>query len=198
MNQLLPYEQQIAEQMQLVPAPDMQDAVWARIEAMLDADIHLEENNTPQKIEGHKNFNSSLALTAGIIILSILVTLVINRKQKSKNFIKQKPSITVPRQPVTIDKQEQELQNKPKMLPEAKQIHMKKNYAVIKKINSLFQVPPAESNIDEFKKPDSILRVKLPPLALQKKDSIMKKPKGVKGISDSDYRFTMPKKDSML
>ncbi|HEY1113515.1 MAG TPA: hypothetical protein VGE66_08130, partial [Chitinophagaceae bacterium] len=39
MNQKTPYELQIADKLQQLPLPDLQDAIWARIERTLDIDM---------------------------------------------------------------------------------------------------------------------------------------------------------------
>jgi hypothetical protein len=45
MNQKTPYELQIADKLQQLPLPDMQDAIWARIERTLDIDMPTDDGD---------------------------------------------------------------------------------------------------------------------------------------------------------
>lgn len=199
MNQLLPYEQQLADKMQLVPVPDMQDAIWARIEAMLDADVNSQETETTQQITNTKSkLFSKRRITIAAIILAALMAIIINKQKRKSNENKEKPEITVPVNPGPV--------NKNKVVPIQPESTIKrtsiKRFNTIdgnahKEPDSLFIIPTIKENNTVPKKVDTpVINSKLPPL-IQKKDTIMKKPRGVKGISDSDYRFVMPKKDSI-
>lgn len=44
MNQKTPYELQIADKLQQLPLPDLQDAIWARIERTLDIDMPTDDD----------------------------------------------------------------------------------------------------------------------------------------------------------
>jgi hypothetical protein len=45
MNQKTPYELQIADKLQQLPLPDLQDAIWARIERTLDIDMPTNDDD---------------------------------------------------------------------------------------------------------------------------------------------------------
>ncbi|MGZ5247199.1 MAG: hypothetical protein ACXWV5_09155, partial [Flavitalea sp.] len=70
MNQLKAYEITIKGKLEAIPLPDMEDAIWARIEAQLDTDMPTDDgNNGP--------FDSpSGPLTLGSSILVFLITLL--------------------------------------------------------------------------------------------------------------------------
>jgi hypothetical protein len=200
MNQLLPYEQQIAEQMQRAPVPDMQDAVWARIEAILDAEMDAAENQPDETIIKHQIKKYSVPkVSVLVIILAVVIAMLINRKQSSNRVQKPKKETTVPVKQQTSTKEGKSLPDEPALLPVAEQKVIKANKNSLETGNddSVFIMPPVQQVKPESKRNDSVLKINPPLIIKPQKDSIKKKPRGVSGISDSDYRFVMPEKDSI-
>ena len=199
MNQLLSYEKQIADKMQLAPVPDIQDAVWARIEAMLDAEMNVQETETTQQITNKKNkIFSKRKITIAAIILTVILAIIINKQKRRSSLQKEKSSITVPVKPEAPVKKNNVVPVQPestiKTTP-TKKMNLIDDAGNIEP-DSVLIIPPVKDNNPLLKKTDLPVMINPAPPVLQKKDSVMKKPRGVKGISVSDYRFVMPKKDS--
>lgn len=201
MNSLLPYEEQIAGKLAELPLPNLQDAIWARIETMLDADDALEGNEIKEdeiinEVTGNeKIFNKkTIAL---FIIIAVIISIILVKKQKNKQLQPRQTDITntVPQQPVNI-KQKDSVLVKP-VLPDKQKARLiptdtiqQSNISIdtsVKQINPLVNPPVSDST---FQRKTQLL----PPA---KKDSVIKKPKGVPGISDSDYKLKAVAKDSI-
>lgn len=206
-NSKTPYEILITEKAAQLPIPDMADAIWARVEAGLDAAAAQEhtDGSPRQKVRSRSVHRGSLRngiiITAAAVITVIAVWLIKKRKKNPGNN-KAIPAINETRKEnVIADSNTIELpplKNPP--LP------LKKDSKIIdgpgiKRIDSLnvvnstiFQQQPAVTRNDSLIIPSSqpgpvidASKTALPPAD---------KPRGVKGISDSDYKIIMTKKDS--
>lgn len=202
MNSLLPYEEQIAGKLEELPLPNLQDAIWARIETMLDADDALEGNEIKEdkiinEVTGNeKIFNKkTIAL---LIIIAMIISIILVKKQKNKQPQTRQPEIinTVLQQtPIDIKQKDSDLV-KP-VLPDKQKVRLlptdniqQSNISIdtsVKQINPLVNPPVSDST---FQRKTQLL----PPA---QKDSVIKKPKGVSGISDSDYKLKGVAKDSI-
>lgn len=199
MNALFPYEKQVAGKLEKYPLPDMQDAIWARIDTMLDASPGIDEPDTVEAIvEPANKIAWQLKVASIVIIIAVIVALSIS-KRKKRNVQKDVPAITVPAKPNS--NKEADTDTKGIALPpaDAKPSGIKPgDDNTVKTINdSLAVKPPLQNNEPLLKKPDSALTIKSISPDIRKKDTVVKKPKGIPGISDSDYRFVTPKKDSI-
>jgi hypothetical protein len=200
MNSLLPYEEQIAGKLVQVPLPEMEDTIWSRIEGMLDADSELEENVSEEKninTKPHSSFLSGRVIVAAAIFIIVLIVVIITIKKPKKEIQNTKPSLPPP---ATVEiKKQKTIETTLQKLPEQAD---KKNKTIkpdnkIQTVDSIHTIPPAIGSINT-KKPEPDFLFPKPVISLPvKKDSITKKPKGVLGISDSDYRFKLNKNDSI-
>ena len=94
MNQKATYELTITEKLEQLNAPDMVDAIWARIEAQLDIDLPTDDGpaNPPAPTSGPGKW-----LNRGFIIAAVAIVLIYlfnNRKQTITS--NDQPTITAP------------------------------------------------------------------------------------------------------
>jgi hypothetical protein len=200
MDQKQAYELTIAEKLGALPIPDLKDAIWSRIEDQLDIDLPTDEgggSSGPQS----PDWRSILARTGPFAVIVAIITLIIVNKQKRKN---QDPVQTRPfpsAQTTQPQKSGANPQNKsgPVIFPgTAKQTSRP---GVNQPGDSVLNRQPVIAD-NPFPLDSTVLQTSLPPqinpplvVAPSPKDTIQKKPKGVKGLTDGDYRI-VPKKDS--
>ena len=196
-----PYEVTIAAKLEQLPVPDMMDSIWASIEMQLDADLPSDDNasskNTAKRKPGMgKGFYLSV-LTA--VIIAIILIYKANKNDKKKNNNTPVPAKTEIVVPVADSDQ-------------STRIILEKNNGITTTVvnkkdssNNSF-IPGNRISLDSvgqlalpFSKADSSAIIKNI-LLLPSFDSIplppLIKPKGVKGITDNDYRIQENKKDS--
>ncbi|HLP37041.1 hypothetical protein [Lacibacter sp.] len=201
MNNLLPYEEQIAGKLAELPLPNLQDAIWSRIENMLDADDALEGNEIEEEevineVAGNvrKINKKTIAL---LIIIAVIISLILVKKQKNKQLQPRQSEIIniVPQQPVNI-KQKESVLVKP-VLPDIQKSRLVL-VDTIQQANNSFDTSVREIT-PVVNPPVADSRVKMVTLEIpsSKKDTVIKKPKGVPGISDSDYKLKAIAKDSI-
>lgn len=205
MNNLTPYEILIAQKTEQVAVPDMADSIWASIEEQLDAGTSPDDSNSgPSKTPPGKGLPGAGSLLTVLTIAAIAIALIwffTRNKNETPEKIQQpsilpateisppatdsnkvidlRPAKNVPLQPV--------IANKDTLLP-----------------NDNYNMPFADTLNDVIIAPsikaDSVfvLGGNKPPVVVDT-SSVMpppKKPKGVKGISDNDYKIISGKKDS--
>lgn len=206
-NSKTSYEILITEKAAQLPIPDMADAIWTRIEAGLEAAAAQENIDTApkQKVRSksapRNAIRNGIIITAAAVITVIAVWLIKKRKKNTENN-KAIPAINEPeKEKVTTD-------SNTIVLPPLKNsaLPVKNDTKIIdgpgiKKIDSLnlvnstpFQLQPAVIRNDSLIIPSSRsgLLIDASKTALPQSAS----PKGVKGISDSNYKIIMTKKDS--
>jgi hypothetical protein len=199
MNQLLSYEKQIADKMQLADVPDMQDAVWSRIEAMLDADINAQQTETTkQEVKTKDTLFSKKRITIAVIILALLLAIAINKQKRNSALKKENSGHTLPQRTDTVFRNEQELPLQKESIIKKSSSNQMNPLEGSGKLahDSMVIVPTEKGQNTSVQKIDSSNMFKPVEPLLPKKDTVMKKPRGVTGISDTDYKFVMPKKDS--
>jgi hypothetical protein len=196
MNQKTTYELTIAEKLQQLPLPAMEDAIWARIKSQLDLDLPEGDGgggNTPQAPSGGMWSAGLLAFVAAFLSIYFLT-----QKQDTATA------------PETINPA---TKTTPAPLPEQKpppgQLPLNNpNLPVSTPPSPTISTLPLTPGIDSIKVAPLALQppidsgaastalVPLPPL--QKRDSLPPKPKtrGVKDITDADYRIVPTKRDS--
>jgi len=192
MNEQPLYEQQIASKLEQLPVPDMADAIWMRIKDQLDADMPT-GGHTPPPPPRPRSAGRGKGIFGIIVASIVLIYLITPKKQShipapdrvpadstsfftpstiqqpgSQPAVKRKESIrsTPEQQHDTVSPVQ------PPMLPPVQQ-------------DSILLTPPVLS-------PPVI-----PPMVPVKTDTVpaKKKPRGVKGISDSDYKI-VPKNNA--
>lgn len=198
-----PYEVTIAAKLEQLPVPDMMDSIWASIEMELDADLPSDDSdqspstNPTKGLPGmSKGFYLSV-LTA--VIIAIILIYKANKNDKKKNNNTPMPAKTEIVVPVADSDQ-------------STGITLEKNDGITTTVvnkkdssNNSF-ITGNRISLDSvvqqalpFSKPDSSAIIKNN-LLLPSFDSIplppLIKPKGVKGITDNDYRIQENKKDS--
>jgi hypothetical protein len=196
MNQKLTYEQTIAGKLEVLPVPDMEAAIWKRIEFQLDIDMPTEgglDNAQPPR------FPKPGPLMLGAVSIIFLTALFVYTIFKNKEHIDTKKNINPTTAPFIVPQKDD---------PEATPLE-KKNQASPSVIpgptpstkpvdSSAYAQPtvlPPDSNALIKDRGDVII---IPP-APTRNDSehFIKKRKGVPGLADEDYRIEQKKKDTI-
>lgn len=206
MNKKTTYEVLIAEKVNHLPIPDMADAIWANIELGLDA--VLDDNGVDQQALSDKSPANSLTTATkiwlGIITMATIVALII---VFTKNNSKEKTA-----EPKDVPSILQDEIKKQKKNPHSDKTND------IPGIKSIIPYQQKKNDSTQLMKPsftDSVFKGLLKkdgddssvvvnkPATIAMHDSItiippaIKKPRGVKGIGDGDYKITSGKKDSL-
>ncbi|MEJ8820237.1 hypothetical protein [Lacibacter sp. H407] len=199
MNQKATYELTITEKLEQLTAPDMVDAIWARIEAQLDIDLPTDDGptNPPAPTSGPRTW-----LNRGFIIAAVAIVLIYlfnNRKQTTTS--NDQPNITAP--VTTPNNNDNPVRNNSPgtnntIAPQNNSSAPINSSAVLPADSSAPVTGPVllqpDSNAVQTNAPPVIT----PPLVTPQKNispDSTKKSRGVKGITDSDYKI-VPKKDS--
>ncbi len=188
------YEQTIAGKLDALPLPDMADAIWARIEARLDAE--LPPDNGPG---GHSpNFPAGGFFIGGLSII-LLTVLYLLFKPAPNN---QQPQIDIPASNTTTVQPAAPLpQSSPPGNSSIVTAPAGNNAAGAPALPPIQQDSNLISNIPPALLPDTATQTAILPqvaaVSPPKKDTLppAKKGRGVSGITDDDYRI-VPKKDS--
>ena len=194
MNRTTSYEQLIAAKLDHVPVPDMSDSIWAGIETRLDTGVGA---GTPKGKGWWYGF-------IGIAIVVALILVWWHYSHKSNA-----PERTVPKETVPMIKEplpardSSTIINKPKKKqPPVEPVTAKKDTLVNKNnsVDSTFRQdpPPAGQDISPVS-PDSSSgrhnRVQPQHIDTVNLRPVVKKHRGVRGITDEDYKIST-KKDS--
>lgn len=199
MNEKQPYEILITEKLQAIPVPDMVDMIWARIEEKLDTDMPTDDGDNPAPAGPPPvtKFIIGAGITAVVVAL---LTLFLNPEKKSAitpthptNTLP--PTISEPSKPAPSQSPPLNPRNQ-SILPAPTDSNRLTAADFIDSIVSspAVQLPTAVADSTSRNVPAIVL----PPVQSQpqQKDSI-KKPRGVQGISDDDYRIEPKRKDSI-
>lgn len=187
MNQPLPYEITIAEKLEQLTVPDMVDAIWARIEKQLDAE--LPEDDGPGEPPASPKSGPGLGFFGGLIFTGIILFVLFKNHSTSTlpepvSNIKTLPEIRQHGQPL-LEKRD-DPPEKPQKKPELN--------TILPAQVPLTEPPPPEA-ASEMVKVDSLpATISKPEVEqeLDKKllpDSLPRKKRGVSGINDRDYRI---------
>ena len=189
-NTTTPYEQLIAAKLDQVPVPDMSDSIWAGIETQLDAGVRVDKPKGKGWLYG--------AITIMAAVALILIWWHYSHKNNAPERTVPKGSIPVIKKTVPA-RDSSTIINKPKkkQLP-VEPVPIKKD--TLKSVDSIFRQdpPPARQDIlpvriDSLSGQNNRARsqhidpVNIPPA--------VKKHRGVRGITDDDYKISA-KKDS--
>ena len=191
MNTPTPYEKLIAEKLDQVPVPDMADSIWASIEMQLDVDANTPDNtSTPKKAIQFKG--KGWYGFAGAATIAVSLWWFTNHKDQTPEKVtpvKPSPAIEIP---VTIpdSASEKPVERKP-IVP----LSPEKNTAPI------IDIPPVVPEFDSTTwqvlpppKPDSQVEKyqrAFPPVVDSVSTRPAKKSRGVKGITEDDYRLSV-------
>jgi hypothetical protein len=202
MNQKATYELTITEKLEQLTAPDMVDAIWARIEAQLDMDLPTDEG--PTDPPAAPKSGPTKWINRGFIIAAVAIVLIYlfnNRKQTITS--NDQPTITAP---VTTpnDNDNPVRNNSPgtnNTIAPVNDSTVPANASTGLTIDSNAIAPvtgPQPLQPDTAAVKTNTAPVFTPPLVTPQKNNApdsTKKGRGVKGITDADYKI-VPKKDS--
>ena len=203
MNSITPYEIKIAEKLEQLPVPDMADSIWASIELQLDADLSSEntdDTSSQDATKGKPGLGKGFYLSIITAIIIIAILLYKNNKQSKKNNEQPRSPKTEMTKPI--------IDNSQPVIEPLKNNNQEKNAVNKKDSTAIPFIPGNRISFDSTIRPvfplnkiDSSAAVlknkpQLPSFDSSFINSPLNKPKGVKGISDSDYRI-FGKKDSL-
>ncbi len=188
------YEQTIAGKLDALPLPDMADAIWARIEAKLDAELPPENGPGRQT----PNFPAGGFFIGGLSIILLTVLYLLFKPAPNQ----QQPQITIPvNNTTTVQPAQPQKQNSPPGNNTIVTAPAGNNAAGVATLPAVLKDSTFTSNLPPALLPDTTTQILKQPLVAvktpPKKDTLppAKKGRGVSGISDDDYRI-VPKKDS--
>ena len=191
------YEVTLTSKLDALPLPNLEEAIWSRIEAQLDIDMPTDDGggNTPAP---NSPLNFGWLGGAGMFcIVAVLVSLFMITQSKDKG-----PSSTTTTLQEASQRQADSVasESPPLQGPQARRPNSISPSIATNDSNDV--ITPLDSNTTfNFSFPslknDSVQTQISPPVAIvPQKDSVPpKRQRGVRGITDSDYRI-VPKKDS--
>ena len=190
------YEITITSKLEALPLPNLEDAIWSRIETQLDIDLPTDDGggNTPAP---KSPINFGWFGGVGLFcITAVLFSLFMLTQSKNREQSKSTSSQEVTTGQVDSISDERP----PPTAPRGKSSNVVSPNITSNDSNNI--VPPIDSNVTTnqavLSQPKDSSQVQLaPPVAIvPQKDSMPpKRSRGVKGITDSDYRI-VPKKDT--
>lgn len=193
MDQAGKYEQLIGEKLEQIPLPDLVEAIWARIETELDSDLPEDDGNDPGAGPRGGIFGGKGLF---VFLSALIMTFFFYPNNKNQNIESNlvlpgietsAPVIKPPDEPIPI-KSRANRSVSPKNLP----IDTTSSIAPV--FTQQAAEPPAVSLDDSIR--SNVPSLVVTPAPIAGKDSTdKKKSRGVKGLSDGDYRI-VPKKDS--
>jgi hypothetical protein len=192
------YEQLISGKLELLPVPDMADAIWARIERQLDIDLPTDGGNNgpvPTKPSGP----GALGWGLSIFVVALITAFLLYKKEPQTG----KPANQ--NLPAATEQIQQPAQNTtapplPGRTTGTTNTEVRKepaNQPLNPAPDSIVQQPVVSAPLHA---PDSVKTLPAEPLvkAPTAADSVQtsRKKRGVSGITDADYRIVPTKKDS--
>lgn len=208
MNNLTPYEILIAQKTEQVVVPDMADSIWASIEAGLDAGPGPGDGNSgPSKTPPVKGLPGAgnVVTIVTVAAMAIALTWLLTRNKKDAPVKTEQPSVSPATQipPPVTDSNQSNYQSIPRNVFMRPIIDKD---SVSSADNQSLPAIDTSANLimPPLNKPDSAFVLKTDKLPVMVDSSIFKpsvlpspkKPKGVKGISNDDYKIISGKKDS--
>jgi hypothetical protein len=190
MNEQPLYETMIAAKLEQLPVPDMADAIWNRIREQLDTDMPSGDHNPPPPAPPRptRPGRGRWGLLAAVAVLFLIYT--INKQHQNTST---PPQIPAPARSDSLSPApEPGIQASPGKKPGTVRQQM------ITPLDSLpgntpapmpDNAPPVLPPLDSIALPPPapVINNAAPPKA---KDSLpVRKPKGVRGITDSDYKI---------
>jgi len=191
-NKTTPYEQLITAKLDEIPVPDMADSIWASIEMQLDA-VPASPDNTPQPKKTIKFNGKGWYGIAGVAAVSATLWWYTSHKEHTTE--KTTPVITVPAPQAPI------VDSSTSVPPVEKQLlpSVKPKKDTVEFIKALPNIDSTAHEVLPAPKADSQL-LKYQSIFIPTRDSASmpppKKSRGVKGISEDDYKISAGSKDS--
>jgi len=199
MDEKAAYELTIAEKLEQLTVPDKVDAIWARIEALLDIDMPTDDGSGEPLVNPPSGSGLWNITGIALFIAALIATIYFTSKKPNINT----NTINTPRDSVTtIINRPASTNNKP---PPAELAPQPSQRSIPDSSASLQSSLPLPVSIDSlsFKgidNPSALLsdsianNLPATPVVTPPADTGKKKGRGVKGITDSDYRI-VPDKD---
>jgi hypothetical protein len=190
MNLLPTYEQTIAGKRDGIEVPDMADAIWGRIEAVLD--VEMPEPTTPAPVQDKPFFKRSAVwiISAGILAIIIALFILLRNEKNTPP-----PPDNLPQQTVPATKPDTILQQDLKPPDDLPKPTTKKNTkTVVEKhtADTTAHNPFVMAEDSVLKKPPIIIAppasITVPPL------DIKQRPKYGVEVPDSEYLFKIKPK----
>jgi len=202
MNQKALYELTITEKLEQLTAPDMVDAIWARIETQLDTDLPTDDG--PANPPAAPKTGPSKWIRRGFIVAVVAIVLIFSFNNRKQKFIStSQPTLNTPvTKPTNTDNTVRN--NSPgtnNAITPQRNTSALANPSPVLPVDSNATAPvtlPLQPEPDSSKLNTNPQPVLTPPLVVPQKNppsDSTKKSRGVKGISDNDYKI-VPKKDS--
>ena len=199
MNQKTRYELTITDKLQGLPLPDMEDAIWARVKTQLDLDLPTDDNDGdgPDAPSGGSGWSWGGSM---FILVAALVAVFFLRKNNSQlqttpiNSVQSTTPVQTPAQQQTTGSPPALLQKDASLQP-VTPTGLSPGDFLRSPTDSIAGVPTTALPL-----PDSQQAVVvLPPVQADTVNSAKPKPKtkGVKGLTDDDYRIVPAKRDSL-
>ena len=202
MNQITPYEQLLAQEMEHLPLPGNMESIWVDIENQLDLDLPPGGGKNPPRRKPAPSrgtrwtSNWRLYVIAGVIAIAILLF----KNNRRNNDVNRQRSVTPQEKTIitdsTVHKEEPLLNNK-STKPPIKKPAIKDSISVVPPDTSLLITPPLFEPPPDKQVNSPVInpgKAVVPPA----KDSVKsgRKRRGVPDINDSDYRLVPQRKDS--
>jgi len=198
-NTPTPYEQLIADKLDQVPVPDMSDSIWSGIEMQLDADVDTSVQQPAQKPPKFKG--GGLYGLIGIMAVIALIWWYYNPKDPAPERVVPQETLPAVKEPLPPAKDSSTIIHKPqrKKTPAAP-VHIALDTLLHdnSKVDPTFKHEPRLPLrvIDTPVRQDNRIQPpQLVPANVQPPPPAGKRARGVKGITDDDYRIST-KKDS--
>jgi hypothetical protein len=206
-NQLLPYEQVIADKLNHTAIPDMANEIWAVIETELGPDSPTNHESGDNSPASSPSGITRISWLKFLIVAIVTVAVFLLVKKRNTNNYKQKNTPAVPAIENNMNKDSvvtDSFSQNP-AIPANKEINRIPIKPMI--IDStaepiLLSDPPLLNNqADSIVKPPQVIILPTDNPITVKPDEKLKVPekkgKGAKGIKDSDYKIVSKNKDSL-
>lgn len=205
MNNVTPYEILIAQKVEQVPVPDMADSIWATIEQQLDAGTPGGGEDTPSSNPPGKGLPGASKLLYVLVPAAIIVAtwyFAGNKKAPANNTEQAVPVIPAE---TTITPQDSGQQEGTPLEKNNPPLFLQPDNKTLNNTGTPITVPG--NRIDSFQNTGlpatqtdtTTVKNNNPVIILPDTATLLplqKKPKGVKGIKDSDYKIIASDKDS--
>jgi hypothetical protein len=203
-NTPTPYETIIAQKLEQLPVPDMADSIWASIQLQLDADLPGEDGDSSPSNNPTKGL-PGMGKAIYFSIFTVIIIAIILIYKPNKNNANKKNNLPVPAKteiivPIADSSPVINIPAEKNIITAPKVTNKKDSTTVAFNPGNRISFDSLSQQVAPLNKVDSGTVLKNKPL-LPSFDSIplppIVKPKGVKGITNDDYKIQSSKKDSL-